>query len=361
MIVYKVLWVNQTISCVLLLEEKSRKVRKMSEVVILSQEEVRSCLPMNDAIKAVTEAYKAFAEGRVELPPVVHLNVDKYRGEVDIKSGFVEDFGLIGTKIASGFYDNPKLGLPSGVAVIILMEMKTSLPLAIMDGTYITAVRTGAAGAVAASVLARKNSKKVGVIGAGTQARMQVLALKELFPIEQVKVYNINESSRNKYASEMEERLGIEVQAVDTVKSAVSDVDIIVTATPSKKAMIMNEWIKEGVHINAIGADAPGKQELDQMIMKRAKIVVDSLKQCCVIGEIQHALAQGLIEESGVHAEIGEILIGKKAGRETKEEITLFDSTGLAVQDIAAAHVVYQMAKKKEMGHRVKLLEVNGK
>ncbi len=333
----------------------------MSEVVVLSQEEVRSCLPMSGAIKAVTEAYKAFAEGRVELPPVVHLNVEKYRGEVDIKSGFVEDFGLIGAKIASGFYDNPKLGLPSGIAVVILMDLKTSLPLAIMDGTYLTAVRTGAAGAVAASVLARKEAKRVGVIGAGTQARMQVLALKELFPLEQVKVYNIHESSKKKYASDMREQLGIEVQAVDTTKSAVSDVDIIVTATPSKKAIVMNEWIEKGMHINAIGADAPGKQELDPMIIKRAKIVVDSLKQCREIGEIQHALAQGLIKESDIHAEIGEILIDKKSGRETEEEITMFDSTGLAVQDIAAANVVYNLAKKKGIGHRVKLLDLNDK
>ncbi|MGQ9719770.1 MAG: ornithine cyclodeaminase family protein [Candidatus Jordarchaeum sp.] len=328
----------------------------MSEVVILSQEEVKSCLSISDAIKAVTEAHKAFTKGRVELPPVVHLNVEKYRGEVDIKSGFVEDFGLIGTKIASGFYDNPKLGLPSGIAVIILMDLKTSIPLAIMDGTYITAIRTGAAGAVAASVLARKDSKRVGVIGAGTQARMQVLALKELFSLEQVKVYNIRETGSKKYASEMSQRLGIEVKAVSSAKEAVSDVDIVVTVTPSKKTLIMNEWIQEGVHINAIGADAPGKQELDPTIMKRAKIVVDSLKQCREIGEIQHALSQGLIKESDVHAEIGEILIGKKRGRTTEKEITLFDSTGMAVQDIAASNVVYQLAKKRGMGHLVKLL-----
>jgi alanine dehydrogenase len=328
----------------------------VSEIIILSREEVRSCLPISEAIKAVTDAYKAFAEGLVEMPPVVHLDVAKYRGEVDIKSGAAENFGLIGTKIASGYYDNPKLGLPPGVAVIILMDLKTSMPLAIMDGSYITAVRTGAAGAVAASVLARKEVRMVGVIGSGTQGRMQVLALKELFPLEQVKVYNINESNSKKYAVEMSERLGIDVQAVKTVKNAVSDVDIIVTATPSKKAMVMDEWIQSGVHINAIGADGPGKQELDPRIMQRAKIVVDSLKQCRVIGEIQHALAQGLIQESDIHAEIGEILIGKKLGRETDEEITLFDSTGLAIQDIAAAYVVYQLAKQKKMGQRVKLL-----
>ncbi|MCK5588401.1 MAG: ornithine cyclodeaminase family protein, partial [Candidatus Lokiarchaeota archaeon] len=215
---------------------------------------------------------------------------------------------------------------------------------------------TGAAGAVAVSVLARKEIKRVGVIGSGTQGRMQVLALNELFPLEQVKVYNINKVNSEKYAEEMSERLNIEIQAVDTAENAVSVVNVVVTAVPSKKAMVMDEWIEDGMHINAFGADGPGKQELDPKIMKRAKIVVDSLKQCRVIGEIQHALAQGLIQETDVHAEIGEILLGKKLGRETEDEITLFDSTGLAVQDIAAAHVVYQLAQQKGMGQRVKLL-----
>lgn len=312
---------------------------------------------MSDAIKAVETAYKAFAEGRVQMPPVQHLHIEKYRGEVDIKPGFVEDFSLIGTKIASGYYDNPKLGLPSGVAVIVLMDLETSLPLAVLDGTYITAVRTGAAGAVAASVLARIESKRVGMIGSGTQGRMQVLGLNELFSLEQVKVWDIDENGREKYAVEMRERLGIDVQAVDTVKSAINDADIVVTATPSRKTLVMSEWIQEGVHINAIGADGPGKQEWDPKIMKRVtKIIVDSLSQCRVIGEIQHALSQGLIQENDVHAEIGEVLLGKKTGRETDEEITLFDSTGLSAQDIAASHIVYTLAKQKGLGQRVNLL-----
>lgn len=328
-------------------------------VLILSQKEVRSCLPMKDAINAVKQAYVAFAEGRVVIPPVVHLSVEKYNGEVDIKTGYVEDFQLISTKIASGFYENPKIGLPSGLAVIILMDLKTSLPLAIMDGTYLTAVRTGAAGAVAASVLARKNSKTVGVIGAGSQGREQVLALNEIFAIGKVKVYSKTESSARKYSSEMGKRLGIDVQVTTSPREAVTDADIIVTATPSRNAILMHEWIQNGVHINAIGADAPGKQELDPRIMRRAKIVVDSLKQCRIIGEIQHALSQGLIKDSDIHAEIGEILIGKKKGRESDDEITLFDSTGIAAQDIAAANVVYQLAKKTGMGKSVILFESN--
>ncbi len=330
---------------------------EMSEVLILTRKEVESCLSMKETIEAVKEAYIAFANNRVQMPPVMHLDVDKYNGEVDIKSGYVEDFGLIGTKIASGYYDNHKLGLPPGMAVIVLLDLKTSMPLAIMDGSYITAYRTGAAGAVAASVLARKDSKKVGVIGAGTQGRMQVLALREIFELEAIQVWDIDEAIGKRYATEMAELLGIDVNYSANREEVVRGTDIVVTVTPSRKALVMESWIEKGMHINAIGADGPGKQELDPAIVKRAdKVVVDSLNQCKIIGEIQHALSQGLIQEQDIHGEIGEILIGNKAGRESKDEITFFDSTGLAAQDIAAAHVVFKAAAEKEIGYSTRLM-----
>ena len=330
----------------------------MSKIIILSQNEVKSCLPMSEAIRAVREAYIAFAKGRVKMPPVMHLDVSQYNGEVDIKSGYIEDLGLIGTKIASGFYENYKLGLPPGIAVIILMDLKTSMPVAIMDGTYVTAYRTGAAGAVAAKALARKDSNIIGVVGAGTQARMQVLALREVFSLKKIKVWDINTTERDRYVEEMSEQLKIPIEPAEDIKNAVTETDIIVTVTPSRKALVMKEWIQEGVHINAIGADGPGKQELDPFIVKRAdKVVVDSLNQCRIIGEIQHALADGLITEDDVYAEIGKILIGEKKGRETNEEITLFDATGLAVQDIAAANIVYKQAKEKGIGRVVSLFD----
>ena len=330
----------------------------MSKIIILSQNEVKSCLPMSEAIRAVREAYIAFAKGRVKMPPVMHLDVSQYNGEVDIKSGYIEDLGLIGTKIASGFYENYKLGLPPGIAVIILMDLKTGIPVAIMDGTYVTAYRTGAAGAVAAKVLARKDSKIIGVVGAGTQARMQILALREVFSLKEIKVWDINTTGRDRYVEEMSEQLKIPIEPVEDIKDAVIEADIIVTVTPSRKALVMKEWIQEGVHINAIGADGPGKQELDPFIVKRAdKVVVDSLNQCRIIGEIQHALADGLIIEDDVYAEIGQILIGEKKGRETNEEITLFDATGLAAQDIAAANIVFKQAKEKGIGRVVSLLD----
>ncbi|MFW9911778.1 MAG: ornithine cyclodeaminase family protein [Candidatus Thorarchaeota archaeon] len=331
----------------------------MSEVLILSKNEVQSCLPMGKTIEAVREAYIAFAKGRVQLAPVAHLDVKQYNGEVDIKPGYVEDFGIIGTKIASGYYDNHQLGLPPGAAIIVLMDLKTSMPIAIMDGTYITAYRTGAAGAVAADVLARKNSKRVGVVGTGTQGRMQIIALRELLKIEEVRAWDIVGEVAERYAKEMAESLGIEVNAFSNVEDVVRDADVVVTVTPSREALVKSDWIGEGVHINAIGADGPGKQELDPKIVASAdKIVVDSLVQCRRIGEIQHALAQNLITEDNVHAEIGQILIGDKCGRESDKEITMFDSTGLAAQDIAAGYVVYTEAKEKGLGLTTNLLNI---
>jgi len=329
----------------------------MSEVLILTRKEVESCLSMRRTIEAVRDAYMAFANGRVQMPSVMHLDVHKYNGEIDIKSGFVEDFELIGTKIASGYYDNHKLGLPPGVAIIVLLDLKTSMPLAIMDGSYITAYRTGAAGAVAASVLARKDSSIIGVIGAGTQGRMQILALKELFKIEEIRVWDRDEKRASCYATEMSDLLRIEVKNLSDRKDVVSGSDIVATVTASREPLVKLAWIEKGLHINAIGADGPGKQEHDPAIVKLAnKVVVDSLSQCRRIGEIQHAISQGLISDDDVYAEIGEILLGKKVGRESDDEITFFDSTGLAAQDIAAAHVVLTTAREKKLGYSVDLM-----
>ena len=329
----------------------------MAGVLILTRKEVESCLSMKKTIEAVQEAYMAFARGRVQMPPVMHLNAHQYNGEVDIKSGFVEDFDLIGTKIASGYYDNHKLGLPSGMAVIILLDLKTSMPLAIMDGSYITAYRTGAAGAVAASVLARKESSKIGVIGAGTQGKMQILALKEIFDLKEIRVWDRNEKMAFRYVKEISDLLGIDVKNFSNREDVVCGSDIVVTATASKKPLVEVDWIQRGMHINAIGADGPGKQEHDPAIVKLAdKVVVDSFSQCRRIGELQHAITQGLITDDDVHAEIGEILIGKKVGRESDDEITFFDSTGLAAQDIAAAHVVLKAAREKKLGYSTELM-----
>jgi alanine dehydrogenase len=271
----------------------------------------------------------------------------------------VKGIDLIGTKIASGYYQNQDLGLPPGVAIIILMDLKTSLPKAIMDGTFITSYRTGAAGAVAAEVLARPDSTKIGVIGAGTQARMQILALQEMFNLSEIRVWDKYENRAKDYVTEMSDRLDIEISRESDPEGVVRGADILVTVTPSREAIVKAEWIEDGMHINAIGADGPGKQELDPNILQKAdRVVVDSLAQCVKFGELQHAIGQGLMTEKDVHAEIGQILLNHASGRKDPGEVTVFDATGIAAQDIFAAAKVLERAIDRNIGSSVNLLNL---
>jgi len=325
----------------------------MADVLLLNRKQVIDLLSMRDAIAVVEDAFSALARGEAEIPPVINIQIPKFKGEVDIKSGYVGSIDTVAVKIAGGFWQNPqKLGLPSVIGTILLVDGSTGLPLALMDGSYITAVRTGAAGAVAAKYLSRENAQAVGIIGAGSQARMQLRGLIEVRPIRSVSVFDpVDQERALSYAHEMEhEKPGLKIKIVASVEEAVADADVVVTTTPSTTPLVRSEWIRQGTHITAIGADAPGKQELDPLILKRARVVVDRLSQCRLIGETQHALKCGVILEGDIYAEIGEITAGLKRGRQSDGEVTLFDSTGVAVQDIATASLVYRTARDKGAG-----------
>jgi ornithine cyclodeaminase/alanine dehydrogenase len=324
----------------------------MTEILLLTREEVGSLISLPEVIAAVEDAYTAYIKGQTTIPPVVNLQVDHHDGEVDIKSAYVQPPELIGIKVASGFWENQeKFGLPSGFATILLLHGVTGVPLCVMDGGYITATRTGAAGAVAAKYLARPDAEEVAIIGAGTQGRLQLRALLEVRGIKGVRVYDTVSEWARSYVEEMSHELPeLAFSAVSDVREAVQGADIVVTATPSTHPLVQAGWISPGVHINAVGADAPGKQELDPHIFIGAKVVVDKLSQCRLIGETQHPLSLGLIAEEDIHAEIGEITAGMKPGRENDEEVTLFDTTGVAIQDVAAASRVYKRAKERGIG-----------
>jgi len=311
---------------------------------------------MRETIEAVEEAFRAKGLGKVQMPPKSYVFFNRHQGDFRVMPAYLEDVEAAGVKIVNVHPQNPsKYGMPTVMATIVLIDPRTGAPLAIMDGTTITNVRTGAAGAVAAKYLARKDSRVIAMIGAGVQSRFQLLALNEIFKIEEVRVNDSTEKNAKKYASEMEKQLNIDVKITDT-QEAVQDADIIVTTTPVRSPLIMNEWISEGVHINAIGADAPGKEELDPKILKRAKIVVDDWEQASHSGEINVPLSKGTLTCDEIYAEIGEIISGRKSGRTSRDEITVFDSTGLAVQDIATDWVVYKKAKKMGKGQEVELL-----
>lgn len=327
------------------------------KVLVLRRNEVEELLSIPEAIEAVEDAFEAKGLGKTQMPPKSYVYFRKYHGDFRVMPAYLENLDAAGVKIVNVHPENPiKHGLPSVMAVLFLLDPKTGVPLAIMDGTAITNIRTGAAGAVAAKYLARKDSKVVGMVGAGAQARTQLLALGEVLKIEEVRVNDSLPENSKRFASEMGKKLGFDVKVVDGTKETVKDADVVVTTTPVRKPLVMNDWISKGTHINAIGADAPGKQELDPDILKRAKVVVDDIKQAIHSGEVNVPLSTGLIARADIYGDLGEIVTGKKPGRTSAEEVTIFDSTGLAVQDIATDWVVYNKAKKKGIGREIDLL-----
>ena len=233
--------------------------------------------------------------------------------------------------------------IPAVMATITLIDPDTGFPIAIMNGTHITKMRTGAAGAVAAKYLSREDSEVAGFVGAGVQARTQLEALLiTRSNVSKIMVYDINEVNMKQFAEEARTKYGLQVECACSVRNTVEKADIVITTTPVRTPIIKAEYIRRGTHINAIGADARGKQELDSEILKQARIVIDNWEQASHGGEINVPLSEGLIGREDIYADIGEIVCGKKSGRESAEQITVFDSTGLAIQDISVASEIYR-------------------
>jgi len=318
----------------------------MGEVLILAKREIQELLSIDEALKAVEYAFKLKAGGRVIMPPKLYLNLPQYQGDFRAMPAYID--GMAGVKWVSGYPNNSRYNLPSVMATIILCDPKTGCPLAIMDGTYITTLRTGAAGGVAVKYLARRDSSIIGMVGAGVQARAQLLAISEVLPrIEEVKVFDLRKDTSLKYAEEMGAELNINIRPVGSIEEA-TEADIVVTTTPSREPIVKRHYIRPGTHINAIGADAKGKQELDADLSASAKVAVDDIEQASHSGEINVPLSEGLIKVEEIYGTLGEVVAGMKKGRENDEEITIFDSTGLAIQDITCAKLIYQKAGGKE-------------
>jgi len=287
------------------------------------------------------------------MPAKLYLYFKEFNGDLRIMPSYSETLKLAGTKIVNVHPDNPKRGLKSVMAVIILNDPRTGRPLALMDGTYITALRTGAASAVATKYLARKEAKTLGVVGAGFQAITQIAAISRVKKLKEILVYDINEKAIENLGKILaKEKIKIrKANLEETVKK-----DILVTTTPVREPIVKREWLLPGTHINAIGADAEGKEELDPQILKSAKIVVDNWEQASHSGEINVPLAKGILKKEDIYGSLSEIVCGKKPGRENDKEITIFDSTGLAIQDLYTANLIYNLAKRKKIGKEIKIL-----
>jgi len=324
----------------------------------LPEEDVKKLVSMDEAISAVESAFRDKALGNVQMPPKVYLFYGS--GDLRVMPCYIKTGEISSVKIVNSHPRNSEKGLPTVMAIIVLVNPETGFPKAVMGGTWITGIRTGAAGAVAAKYLARKNSRIAAFIGAGTQARMQFLGItRVLQSIREVRVFDIKPEAAKAFIRFIVNHgaAGLSLIPASSVREAVEDADIIITTTPSRKPVVMSEWICDGVHFNCIGADAPGKQELDPMILKRAsKIVVDDIEQAIHSGEINVPLSEGIIGVGSIYGELGEIVAGLKKGRESDDEITIFSSTGLAIQDAAVANIVYENALKKGVGTRIRLV-----
>jgi alanine dehydrogenase len=331
------------------------------ETLILSEEDVKKVLSLEEVTDAVESAFRMKGLGHAQMPPKQYLFLNKYNGDLRTMPAYLEKTDAVAVKIVNSHPENRKRhGLPTVMATIILIDPKTGAPAAIMGGTWITALRTGAAGAIAAKYLANPNPKTIGIVGAGIQARTQLMGLQLVFKkIEEVRVWDRTGKVASKYAEEMKSKYNqSNIYPVKGIKEAVQGADIIVTATPSRKPLVSAEWVDEGTHINCIGADAPGKQELDPAILLKSKIVVDDWSQSCHGGEINVPLAKGIIDKEDVWGDICEIVAGLKLGRTSPDEITVFTSTGLAIQDAATANVAYQKALKQKLGESVDILNI---
>jgi len=315
-------------------------------ILWLNGEEMEKLLDIGEVIDAVEQAFREHGLGRVQMPPKQYL----YFEEGDLRSmpAYIPSLGMAGVKMVNVHPGNPSRGLPTVMATYVLISPVTGEPLAVMNATQLTDARTGAAGAIAAKYLARRDSRSLGLVGAGRQARTQLLATAQLFDLENVLVASRSRSSAERFAAEMSRKLGIDVVACEVREAC--GADIVATTTPAREPVVRDEWIGEGTHINAIGADAPGKQELDPKILRRAKVVIDAWEQAKHSGEINVPLRNRQLFREDIYAELGEIVAGKKPGRESDEEITVFDSTGLAIQDLAAAALAYRLAQERKVG-----------
>ena len=327
----------------------------MSRTRLLTQRDVAHLTDMPTAIRVVREAIKAMARGDTVMPPKLYLPVP---GGNDFRAmpAFLKRPPACGVKWVNVHPQNPARGLPTVMAVIIINDPDTGAPLAVMDGLRITKLRTAAAAAVAAQALARRDSRVVGLIGCGAQADAQLAALAEVFRLRHVKVWGLLAGEAARFCRRMARQLpGAVYEPCESLEQAARDVDLLVTVTPSRRALIKRAWIAPGTHINAVGADAPGKQELDPAILRDAVVVVDEREQAIHGGELNVPVSRGQYDPRRIRASLGAILLGRKPGRRSPNEITVFDSTGLAIHDIALGADILRRAQRRSIGRHVTL------
>jgi len=323
--------------------------------LVLSRTDVLELLSLPDCIDAVERAFRLHAEGRTLGPGV--LSVHASGGGFHIKAaGLVGERSYFAAKTNGNFSDNPRRwGLPTIQGTIVLADAVNGTPLALMDSGSVTALRTGAATAVAAKFLARPDAHTATIVGCGVQGEVQLAAIAAVLPLRRIMLVDIDHARAEDLAARASAKHGLQVEPTKDLRTALRDSDVCVTCTTSRRAFLEASDITPGTFIAAVGADNPEKQELEPSLLASATLVVDVLDQCADIGELHHALAAGLLTRDRVHAELADVVVGRRPGRTRPDEITIFDSSGTALQDVAAAVTVYEKAGASGRGTVVKL------
>lgn len=325
-------------------------------VRILNRADVSRLISAADALAAVREAFIAMDQGRAVMPRPFELHLPDREGELHVKGAALLDAPVFAVKTVSGFYRNRKLGLPVSDGMTLVYDAATGmLRLLILDGGLLTELRTAAAGALAADLLARPDAQTVAVIGAGGQARYQLKALLEVRRIREVAVYSRRREASDQYVHDMS-RPGLHVVAADAVREAVAGADIVITATSSTEPLLRPEWLAAGTHITAVGSDMPHKQELDPRVLAAAsKYVPDSIEAALTSGELHHAVESGVFDVGSVYGELAALASGRRPGRVRNDELTVADLTGLGIQDVAVAAFVARRAGERGAGQDIPL------
>jgi alanine dehydrogenase len=323
--------------------------------LLLSRSDVLGLLTLPDCIAAVEQAFRAHAERRAYGPWVLGMTAGA--GTFHVKAaGLIGSRPYFAAKTNANFPNNPsRFGRPTIQGTVVLSDAEHGEPLAIMDSGSVTALRTGAATAVAAKYLARPDSRVATVVGCGTQGEIQLAAIASVLPLARVWVVDIDAGRAKELAARTDCKGGLRVEARDDLRAALRDSDVVVTCTPSRQAFVMQDDVRPGAFIAAVGADNQGKQEIDPALVAASTLVVDVLEQCAEIGELQHVLAAGRLSREQVHAELADVIVRRRPGRTRADEITVFDSSGTALQDVAAAIAVYEKAIATGRGVEVKL------
>jgi alanine dehydrogenase len=319
-------------------------------MLLLSRKEIASLLTFDDYVRIVEDAFRLHAQGAAFEPALAH--VDAVDGEFHIKAGGLrQPFPYFGVKMNGGFFKNQeRFGLPNIQGLILLSQADNGVPLAAMDSIEVTIQRTGAATAVAAKYLTRSGSKVATICGCGNQGKIQLRALKHALPLEKAYVWSPFPQEAERFAAAMSEMMAMDVEPAPDLPTALGRSDVCVTCTPSRSPFLRHDWIPPGMFIAAIGADSPDKQELDADLVATCTVIADLRAQSAAVGETHHAIRAGLMTADTIHAELGQIIAGLMTGRTSAEQRIIFDSTGTALQDVAAAAAVYERARALEIG-----------